>query len=242
MNNDKWTFRFKAFSVRHALSSHKVGIDSIILGAWAPFVNPRSILDVGTGCGLLALMQAQRFSSSRIIGIECDYPAVLEAKQNAAKSPWKDRIRIMETTLQAFKPDPESAVFDAIITNPPFFSNDLPSPDLRRNLARHTVELSHQALLLNCHRLLSDQGRLCLVIPTGRLDHFMHLAAEIQLFAFQITTVFPAIDCHSKISLIGLSKQNLSCRKDDLVIGQVDQRTEEFLALTAPYYLAMKKG
>ena len=86
-------FCFKEFAVRQVASAMKVGTDSVLLGAWAGVEGARSILDVGTGTGVVALMAAQRNRSAMIDAVEIDPQAALEATLNFRRSPWADRLR-----------------------------------------------------------------------------------------------------------------------------------------------------
>ena len=86
------TFRFKQFAVLNDKTAMKVGTDGVLLGAWCDVCEAKSVLDVGTGCGLIALMIAQRNADCNIDCIDIDEGAIEEARINADNSPWSDRI------------------------------------------------------------------------------------------------------------------------------------------------------
>ena len=123
----------------------KVTTDSVLLGAWADIESAGSVLDIGTGTGLLALMAAQR-SASRIVAIEPDCDSFLQAGVNITGSPWSERITLLNTSVQDYNPE-GGAGFDAIITNPPYFIDSLLNPEENKARARHTVTLTQADLL-----------------------------------------------------------------------------------------------
>lgn len=141
----------------------KVGTDGTLLGAWASAPDGACrILDIGTGTGLIALMMAQRFPEASVIGIDIDSEAVLQASENANSSPFSSRVSFQQMDVNEF----ESAPFDAIVSNPPYFMSSLECPDMKRTMARHTSSLSYSELMKAAYRLLNDTGRFSLIIPS----------------------------------------------------------------------------
>ncbi|MBR6265199.1 MAG: 50S ribosomal protein L11 methyltransferase, partial [Bacteroidales bacterium] len=95
------SFRFQQFSISQEHSALKLGTDAVILGASATFEHPKSILDIGTGTGILALMMAQKYPCP-ITAIDIDEGAIADATLNVRNSPWKDRISVKTQSLQDF--------------------------------------------------------------------------------------------------------------------------------------------
>ena len=154
----------------------KVGTDGTLLGAWAR--GGDTILDIGTGTGLIAMMMAQRFPDARIIGIDIDHDAVLQARENVAVSPFGN-ISIVEGDVRTFfniltNPSQElGTLFSTIVANPPFFVESLECPDNRRTVARHASSLSYRDMMATAWRLLNDDGELSVIIPAdckSRMD------------------------------------------------------------------------
>lgn len=177
MANDYFSFR--RFTVRQDRCAMKVGTDGTLLGAWAR--GGPTVLDVGTGTGLVALMMAQRFPDARVVGIDIDAEAVLQARQNVAASPF-GYIDIRCADVNDFVPaEADGAPFAAIVCNPPYFEASLQSPDPRRTSARHTSALSYASLMASARRLLADDGELSVVIP---FDCKARLESEAALVGF----------------------------------------------------------
>ena len=141
----------------------KVGVDGILLGAWADASHAYQILDIGTGTGLLALMMAQRAPMAKITAIEIDPDASQQARENIARSPWHDRIDVQTVAFQDFLND---QIFDRVIANPPFFpGTDRMDP---RAIARHHNTLSAETIIQSIGPHLSTSGKLSMIVPYGQ--------------------------------------------------------------------------
>ena len=165
MSNNSFTFR--QFAVVQDRCAMKVGTDGVLLGAWAS--GGKRILDIGTGTGLIALMMAQRHADADITAVEIDSEAAAQARDNVAASPFAQRISVVEMPIQLFD---NGAEFDAIVSNPPFFTDSLKNPDSQRATARHADTLSYRELFAAVSSLLAPCGEFSAVIPTDCLTQF----------------------------------------------------------------------
>ena len=154
----------------------KVGTDGVLVGAWA--AGGRRILDIGTGTGVVALMMAQRFPEAQVTGIELDGEAARQAAENAADSPFADRVRIVHASLQQY----EAPSYDAIVANPPFFSHALRANGNARAMARQTDTLSYRDLCMGGRRLLVEDGVMSVILPADRMGEMETEAALAGLF------------------------------------------------------------
>jgi|SRR5690554_5462595 len=186
MNN--W-FQFKQFKIVQEQTAMKVGTDGVLLGAWADTTQSQTILDVGTGTGVIALMMAQR-SQARITGIEIEEKAAEEATFNAYNSPWSNRIQIINTSLQDFEAN-HPKPFDLIISNPPFFTNSKRSASQSLAIAKHNHLLPYTSLISCSARMLSPQGRIALIVPVDETSTIRKLAECHKLFLLRETLVRP---------------------------------------------------
>lgn len=164
MRHKEYLFRFKQFSVSHAVSSMHVGVDAVLLGAVAGIPPSGRLLDVGTGCGVIALIAAQRSVDLNILAIDVDIPSVDEATANFLKSPWSDRIHAESADFSQLSPE-DKGTFDMIISNPPYFDSG-GDPDLSSRMrARHQATLSPVSLITHGKGLLSPSGRIAMIFP-----------------------------------------------------------------------------
>ncbi|MDE6650345.1 MAG: methyltransferase [Muribaculaceae bacterium] len=158
-------FRFKQFSVSHHRSSMKVGVDGVLIGCWTQIDGVSRILDVGTGCGLIALIMAQRCPEAEVIGIDIDGASVDEAKENIENSPWSDRVDIVECDFPVGMSTGKENGFDLIVSNPPYFDSGVSEIVTSRERARHQGSLSPSSLLEASRLLLRQEGMVAMVVP-----------------------------------------------------------------------------
>lgn len=154
-------FQFRQFCIHQSRCAMKVGTDGTLLGAWAH--GGQRILDIGTGTGLIALMMAQRYGDAHVTGIDISEEAVAQARENVAASPFAERVDILLRDVADYQ---ATEKFDAIVSNPPYFTDALHSPDKERTMARHTDTLTYRMLMDRSWQLLGDEGELSVVVPT----------------------------------------------------------------------------
>lgn len=156
-------FQFKQFTIQQDRTAMKVCTDACVLGAYADVQGER-ILDIGTGTGLLALMAAQRNLLAHIDAIEIDEAAAGQATENVGSSRFAEQVRVRHSAIQTYLPD-EVRVYDRILTNPPFYTNHLRSPDAAVNRALHTADLPFAELIDAVLRLLKKDGQWWVLLP-----------------------------------------------------------------------------
>lgn len=217
----------------------KVGIDGVLLGAWTDIGNADSILDIGTGTGLIALMLAQR-SYAQIDAIDIDTDAVVQANENVQTSSWSDRVKVHEAELQKYVLNTKNR-YDLIVSNPPYFVNSTKAPVENRNTARHTDTLTHEELLSNSLAILKPTGRICVILPVNEGLSSVEYAASIGLHCTKQVVVFPKPGAAAKRLLLEFSPQFTACVNSEIVIESDvrHQYSPEFTTLAKDYYLKL---
>lgn len=234
-------FNFKQFSVHQDRCAMKVGVDGVLLGAWASKDAPRKILDIGTGTGLIALMLAQRYPMAVIHAIDIDADACAQAGENITQSPWHDRIKAEEVSLQAFARE-TSVEFDFIVSNPPYFNQSFTPPNASRTNARHTSTLTHEELMRRASGLLASDGVLCLILPLEEAARCIETAPRYQLFCTSEITVYHKPNALPKRKLLAFSKTESFTKEEGELTIETDKRhiyTNEYTALVQDFYLKM---
>jgi tRNA1Val (adenine37-N6)-methyltransferase len=233
-------FRFKQFIVEDDCSTMRIGTDAILLGAWADPDPAKSILEIGTGCGVISLMLAQK-SEALIDAIDIDEESVKQAGSNFLQSPWNEKLHALSVSLQDFV-STSKRKYDLIITNPPFFINSLPSPDTRKNRARHTTNLNQQELLSSVIHLLNKNGFFLVILPAEGTRNFFELAESAGLFIQKQMKVRPKAGKPVNRILTGFGFQ--PCKvpfPEELVIRNGDNTfTKEYIAFTLAYYFSLR--
>lgn len=233
-------FHFRQFSVIDEVNPMKIGSDSVLLGALTkiPTKDSCQILDIGTGCGIIALILAQRNGNANITGIEIYDKGAAEAIENVAKSPFSNRIQINNIDANCFNPRHK---FDLIVSNPPFFAASLVSPNDLRTAARHEHSLTPKALFRIANGLLETDGLISVVYPTDREADIQFSAALEGFYPQSITRVISIQGKTPKRTIWQFSKQSCAAVADTLVMHNSDGTpTQEYISLVSPYYLRVK--
>lgn len=229
-------FQFKQFTVWHDKCAMKVGTDGVLLGAWTHVSGARRILDVGTGTGLVALMLAQRSSIDTIVtALEIDEAATEQAKENVNRSPWKDRIKVIQADFSIYQ---SMEKFDIIVSNPPYFVDSLNCSDQKRSAARHNNSLTYDSLIAGVADLLAKNGVFTIVIPTDVVDKVKTIASNYNLYPTSLLNVITKPGNSPKRTLISFSFSNEKCVVKELLTEITrHQYSEEFKELIRDYYL-----
>jgi tRNA1Val (adenine37-N6)-methyltransferase len=235
------TFNFKQFSVEQNRCAMKIGTDGVLLGAWSPIPeNCYSVLDIGTGTGIIALMIAQRSNAKQIDALEIDENAYEQATENFENSPWDDRLFCFHAGLDELIEEPEDE-YDLIISNPPFYTENYKTEDSQRDLARFQDAMPFELLIEAADLLLSENGIFSVIIPFKEEEHFLTLAKEYELFPIKITRVKGTPASEIKRSLLAFQRfETIEIKTDELIIEtQRHIYTEEYIALTKDFYFKM---
>ena len=222
----------------------KVGTDGVLLGCWAganhlPFGHlPCTILDVGTGSGLIARMLMQRFPEAEVEGIDIDEAAVEQARGNG--------VNAYLSSLQEWpnqKPQITNHKYDLVVSNPPYFQNSLKNPDKGRELARHTDSLSYEELLAHSERLLTMHGQLAIILPADAEQEICTLAAQHSLYLTHVTRVYSKENKPARRVLLQFEKSDyraidISVVEDTLVLeDDKGGRSRPYQELAKDFYL-----
>jgi tRNA1Val (adenine37-N6)-methyltransferase len=233
-------FRFKRFLVEQGRGVHPVGTDGVLLGAWSEIDNARRILDIGAGTALLALMLAQRTeqqSGVEITAVELLPEACAAARYNVAASPWAERIAVVEQRVQDFSAT-TGEYFDLIVSNPPFFTEAVWSPDPTRRHSRSAISLDLDDLLDAAERLLAPNGRFCIILPPLQGQRLMEWGSIRGLYCTRRTTVRSRLEKPVERLLIQLERTPYRFDRSSLVLHpEGDGYSAEFRALTGAFYL-----
>ena len=241
------SFAFKQFTIEQDQCAMKVTTDACLFGAWvchemAPHKNqPLQILDIGAGTGLLSLMLAQQFNHSTFTGVELDIKAAEQAQVNCAQSPWSNCINIVEGDILTFS---SPSAYNLIISNPPFYENDLKATSLKKNLAFHDNGIKLGQLLIRINELLKPGGLFFLLLPPKREADLLHWCEfnelSIQASCHLRSTAKKSI---SRVFYRGCKSSNLSStitNQTELIVqGNNKGYSEEAYHLLADYYLAL---
>ncbi|RAJ82376.1 tRNA1Val (adenine37-N6)-methyltransferase [Chitinophaga dinghuensis] len=234
-------FQFKQFTVHQEHCAMKVCTDACIQGAFTAqylrgATGVHTILDIGAGTGLLSLMLAQAHPAA-ITAIELDAGAALQSRENFAASPWADRLSLLEADVRALQP---TALYDFVITNPPFYESALKSGHAQKDQAMHATNLDYAALLQAIAAHLKPGGSFSVLLPYQEFLLFRELAERAGFHACRLLQVKQSVR-HGYFRTVGIFSRELQTTvEEELDIRDAHNNyTAAFTALLQPYYLKL---
>jgi tRNA1Val (adenine37-N6)-methyltransferase len=240
-------FAFKQFKIAQDNCAMKVGTDGVLLGAWANIDNTASVLDIGTGTGIIAIMVAQRLVNTvttdidknpSVHAVEIEEQAYFQAKENMANSPFASQLTIYLDSIQNYAKSTDTK-YDLIISNPPFFTGGTFSSNQDKTNVRHTVKLPHGDLLNATRQLMDKDGKFCVILPLIEGLRFIEIARTYGFYLTKQTEVYPFTGRHIERLLLQFELQNIPIEKDHLIIQQSEERndyTQAYKDLTKDFY------
>ncbi len=231
-------FRFKQFAVINDKTAMKVGTDGVLLGAWCSVQSAKKVLDVGTGCGVIALMIAQRNKHCYIEAIDVDSNAIGEAKVNFINSPWASRLQAKITDYNQLTIDNKEQKYDLIVSNPPYFSNGVLPHGVSRTQARHATILTINDLIVHALPLLTDAGILSIVLPAEQIETVVKICNTNNFYIKRLTNVYSIEGKQVFRIMVELTKMECLTTRSHLSIQNRNyEYTEEYQAICKDFYL-----
>lgn len=233
-------FQFKQFKIVQDRCAMKVGTDGVLLGAWTPVEGVSTVLDIGTGTGLIALMLAQRNSSAVIEAIDIEEAAVIQAQENVKASPWPERIKVLLQDVKAV-PDHWKGRFDCVVSNPPYFANALKCPDSSRMLARHTTGLDFVSLAKAAAFLLSKEGAFSVILPADAYADFVASCLHEGLHLQRVLWVHTKPDNPAKRVLMIFVRSIVADTMQEHLVVEITRHvySPEYVELLKDFYLKL---
>ncbi|QMU66729.1 MAG: methyltransferase [Flavobacteriaceae bacterium] len=219
----------------------KVGTDGVLLGAWCSIDHsPKTILDIGSGTGVITLMLAQRCSNAIVNAVEIDKKAYQQSVENFKRSNWSHRLFCYHSAFQDFTQKMVKEAYDLIISNPPFYSDAYETKDTARNKARFTSSLSFRELITRATNLLSATGKFAVILPYKEEQRFIASALENKLFPNKVCSVKGTPYSRTKRSLLEFSFGKKEIIEEQLIIETArHQYTQKYMELTKGFYLKL---
>lgn len=230
------TFSFKQFELSDARCGMKIGTDGVLLGAWARLApGARRVADIGAGCGLIALMMAQRYADVTVDAVEIDPGAAADAADNIAASPWPDRIRTVNASF-----DTLTGPYDAIVSNPPFFRTGEQAPSEQRARARHSATLAPVSLVRWAANALAPQGTLSVITTAENPDDFEFEAMLVRMYVRRKCMVHTRADRPAMRIMWEFGRTQGPVETSELYIrDSANHYTPEYIELTKDFYLKL---
>lgn len=232
-------FRFKQFSVDQSGCAMKINTDGVLLGAIAGAKDPLTILDIGTGTGVIALMLVQKFVNSKVDAVEIDESAANTAGINFRNSAFSDRLNLYNSSIEAFFDSYIGEKYDLIVSNPPFYFNSLESPEDKKTLAKHTDIQFFENLMSGVSSRLSAIGCCWLIYPFQEQMLINNLVTSNELFLQKRINIhsFASSGAHRQIVCIGFDEVETTHEKF-VIYESKGIYSSMYKQVLQPYFLA----
>lgn len=229
-------FKFKQFKVDQSGCAMKINTDGVLIGAMATHSAPKNILDIGTGTGVIALMLAQRYQEAEVHAVEIDQLAAEAARKNFEHSKFSERLSVDHISISSYYP---SQQFDLIVSNPPFFVNDLKNKEERKGIARHADENFFELLIQQSNTLLNEKGILYLILPVKQALEVVSEATKYELLLTHQINIHSDENKPVFRQIIGLSKTKQTLVETNFYIYEsMGKHTPEYKRVLSDFFLA----
>lgn len=225
-------FTFKQFTIEQSKDVFRVGTDGVVLGALADVDNASSVLEIGTGTGLISLMLAQRNPQAYFLGLDINEDAAALTRLNFENAPFHARLKNRHQDFKTFVTEER---FDLIVSNPPYFEESGSEKD---KIARQTVELNFRQLITNAAQLLSENGIFSVIIPVEAGEVFISIGKENRLFLNRRVTIKGIENSNAKRLILEFSSQEKEINESDFIIEKSPrQYSDQYLELTKEFHV-----
>ncbi len=233
---DTRPFFFKKFGLFHHRSTMKIGTDAIMLSRWVEVNDDDTVLDIGTGCGLIPLMLAQK-GLRHADAVEIDGDSFEEASQNFRNSVWNEKLTAFHCDIRSFA-DSNVGRYDLVVSNPPFFVGDNRPVNHKKDLARHAGNLSFSELLSVAKKVLKPSGRFALVLPEVESRMFLKEAENQGFYLQKIMKIVPIEGKQPNRVNMQLVLYDVETLCETFIIRHADHSyTKDFKLFLKDYYL-----
>lgn len=230
---EHFEFKFKQFGLNHSSSTMETGTDAIVLGALIENNDANSILEIGTGCGIISLMLAQRFEA-KITAVEIDAKSAKQAQENIDASPWSKRIEVIQGDIRILNLNKK---FNLIVSNPPYFQNDLRPDSFSKNQAHHAETLSFDELCQTSSAHIAENGHLWIILPSSGFEQFGSKAYTNSFYCTKQIDIFPSIKHSCSLVVSKWEKRKRSVEKEKFHLRNTNGTyTEEYKNATKAFH------
>ena len=236
MKNKKYPpFQFKQFSIQQNSAAMKIGTDGILLGAWVKANNKKHGLDIGTGTGVIAIMQCQKNDTINMDAIDISKNAIADAEINFKNCPWKNRLSLGHKDLNKFQPIKK---YDFIVSNPPYFKDSLKPENSERTKARHSASLDLIDIFNFCKTYLSKKGTLNLILPHDQANSCKIIAKQFNFHTSRECLVYPKPNKNPHRVLFEFQEENVPFQAEEIIIEDNGrhQYSKYYKKLTRDFY------
>lgn len=188
-------------------SGYRFSLDPLLLCDFAP-VGKTTILDLGTGCGIIPLVMSRKNPGASIKALELQPQMAAIAQRNVNNNALADKIKIVATDILEITKSYPADSFDLVMGNPPYRrqGEGKISPKAGRDLARHESSATLADFLSIAKKMVKPGGSICFIYHPERLAELLSLALQLKLSPARLQLVHGDFLLPARMFLIELSK------------------------------------
>lgn len=210
------------------------GMDAVLLSGFAEVKLGESVVDFGTGTGILPILLEAKTDGEKFVGLEIQSDSVDMAKRSVQYNDLEDKIEIVKGDIKNASEIFGKDSFDVVVTNPPYMSenNGLENPEEPKAIARHEIKCTLEDVIREAAAVLKPQGRFYMVHRPRRLADAMELMREYKIEPKRIRMVYPYADKAANLVLIEGArggKPMLNIEEPLIVYSEPNVYTQEIL-------------
>lgn len=198
------TFFNGRVKIKQKRSGYRFSIDAVLL-AWHAEPRPDdTILDLGTGCGIIPIILAYRHPGIRVYGIEVQMDLADVARLNIEENKMDDRIFIRCMDMKMLNHDVTSGPVDLVVSNPPFRKarSGRINPSPQRAIARHEIKTTLHDVIKTTRSMLRNSGRFVIVYPAERITDILSQMRKFEIEPKWIRMIHSEKNTNAKLILI----------------------------------------
>jgi len=198
------------FAILQPAGGYRFSIDAVLLADFAAAVRCRTVLDLGTGSGIVLLLLARLRPELRCgVGVEIQRELWEFARRNIEENGLAGTLSAVHGDFREAQPGLSPGAFDLVVSNPPFrrLGEGRRNPDPRKEIARHEVTCTLSDVFRTAGRFLSPRGRFAMIGLPKRLPEILSCAAAAGIFPERLRFVHPYADRPANLLLFAGSRR-----------------------------------
>lgn len=212
------------------------GMDAVLLSSWAQAKEGETVVDLGTGNGIIPILMEAKTAASKLIGIEIQPQSVDMAQRSVEMNKQQDKIQIISGDIKEASQILGKNAAEVVVTNPPYMKENsgISNPESAKAIARHEIKCNLEDVIKAASELLKPSGRFYMINRPRRLTETFVLMNQYGIEPRTLKMIHPYVDKDANMFLIeGVrgSKSMIKVEEPLIVYKAENEYTEELLQM-----------